>query len=673
MGASRLLSPYLHGLAFLGGFSVMLLEMCAFRVLATEFGSSIYVTGVLLALVMIALSAGYYFGGRASQHRSIGYLLRVVLGAVVYVAVTGLFLSEPLLDACFALRQAFQGSLAIHAVPPAAATVLLYAAPMVALSHVSPFLIKTLAAQGGPAARGVGSTAGNLMAVSNVGSITGTLLPSFVFIPLLGVPTTLWIFIGLMSAALVAGFALFRQRAAATVTAALLLVASGVGAVRADGLLAPSRFGTLVFSDESLYGNVKIFRLTDDEGDTALQYMPSRGFIHSVVYPDRPLKDQFTTAYVNVGLAREARRYLILGSALGGVVAAILAADPKAEVTAVEIDGLVTDLSRRYVPSINQPRVRFVVEDARLFLRENRDAYDYIVVDVFAGEQLPAHCVTQEFFALAHSRLAPGGVMQMNTNLWDFQVLSGLEPSVPMVPAHHLHSALLRAGFASLFQSDFFESGHLYAFREPVTLEEVRGMLARQARNEAQPVDLRASLAAAALHLLPVPDSRRELPPLSDTWVPEHVLHLKDNFDGYLAALALARQRPEWTQQVQEAGSAQLRLISARHYAQAATLHAATSGGYKAYMKGEGGARFCAEVAGWAAQAPADMFSQMARYLHTRVVRHCGERFTERASRPGTSPAERALGQYARAARLLERNQGAAALPLLLEALAHAS
>src|SRR5687768_11753477 len=95
--SSRFLSPYLHSLAFLGGFSVMLLEMCAFRVLATEFGSSIYVTGVLLALVMIALSAGYYFGGRASQHRSIGYLLRVVLGAVVYVALTGIFLSEPLL------------------------------------------------------------------------------------------------------------------------------------------------------------------------------------------------------------------------------------------------------------------------------------------------------------------------------------------------------------------------------------------------------------------------------------------------------------------------------------------------------------------------------------------------------------------------------------------------
>ncbi len=197
---TRAASAYLHALAFLGGFGVMLLEMCAFRVLATTFGTSIYVTGVLLALVMIALSGGYYLGGRFSRRHSLSFLLWVLLGAVGYVAVTGLWLSEALLDACFALRGALRGSLASHAVPPAVATLVLYAGPMVALSQVSPFLIKELAArtsQGGREARGVGSTAGNLMALSTLGSIAGTLLPSFVFIPLLGVPTTLWIFLGL--------------------------------------------------------------------------------------------------------------------------------------------------------------------------------------------------------------------------------------------------------------------------------------------------------------------------------------------------------------------------------------------------------------------------------------------------------------------------------------------
>jgi hypothetical protein len=352
-------------------------------------------------------------------------------------------------------------------------------------------------------------------------------------------------------------------------------------------------------------------------------------------------------------------------------VAAILEADPRAEVTAVEIDPLVTELARRLVPRLDGPRVRFVVEDARLFLREDTGAYDYIVVDVFAGEQLPAHCVTQEFFALAYARLAPGGVLQINTNLWDFQVLTGLEPSVPPIPVHHVHSALLRAGFASLFQSDFFENGHLYAFREPTSLEEVRGLLTAQARDAARPEDLRATMAIAALHVLPVPDTRRQLRPLSDTWVPEHVLHLKDNFGGYLEALGRASQRPEWNHQVRDAGASELRLITARHYAQAATTHAPTDEGFSAYMASEEGTRFCAEVLAWASREPPAAYTQLARYLHTRVVRRCGRFLAEQTS--DTSPGARALGQYARAVQHLSANRGAAALPLLLDVLAHAS
>ncbi|HEX8704455.1 MAG TPA: fused MFS/spermidine synthase [Myxococcaceae bacterium] len=673
---TRAASTYLHGLAFLGGFGVMLLEMCAFRVLATTFGTSIYVTGVLLALVMIALSAGYYLGGRFSRRHSLGFLLWVLLGAAGYVAVTGLWFSEALLDACFALRGVLRGSLASHAVPPAVATLVLYAGPMVALSQVSPFLIKLLAAgasQGGPEARGVGSTAGNLMALSTLGSIAGTLLPSFVFIPLLGVPTTLWIFLGLMGPTLGVGFLLARQRSGVAATSAALLVVAGAGVLWAPGKEATeSRLGQLVFSAESLYSSVKIFRATDEDRDTVLYYMPSRSFVHSAVYPDRPLKDQFTNSYLHLGLARGARRYLILGSALGGAAAAILEADPRAEVTAVEIDPLVTELARRLVPRLDGPRVRFVVEDARLFLREDTGAYDYIVVDVFAGEQLPAHCVTQEFFALAHARLAPGGVLQINTNLWDFQVFTGLEPSFPPIPVHHVQSALLRVGFASLFQSDFFENGHLYAFREPTSLEEVRGLLEAQARDTSRPEDLRATMAIAALHVLPVPEERRQLRPLSDTWVPEHVLHLKDNFGGYLEALGRASHlRPGWKQRVQRTSAPDLRLIVARHYALAANTHGATDEGFRAYMASEEGTGFCAEVLAWASREPPAAYMQLARYLHTRVVRRCGRSLAEQPA--DTSPGARALGQYARAVQHLSANRGAAALPLLLDVLAHAS
>ncbi|QSQ13724.1 hypothetical protein [Myxococcus landrumensis] len=54
---------------------------------------------------------------------------------------------------------------------------------------------------------------------------------------------------------------------------------------------------------------MRIFRSQDDDGDEKLEFMPSRDSVHSTVYPGRPLKDQFTTAYANVRLARGANRY----------------------------------------------------------------------------------------------------------------------------------------------------------------------------------------------------------------------------------------------------------------------------------------------------------------------------------------------------------------------------
>lgn len=668
---SRSFSLYLHGLAFLGGFNVMLLEMCAFRVLQTTFGSSIYVTGVLLALVMIALSGGYYLGGRFSQRNaSLEFLLGVISLAVVYVWVTGGLLSEPLLDFSFGLRKVFSSGLAGHLVPPAVATLIFYMGPMLALSHVSPFLIRLLATH----PRGVGATAGNLMAVSNVGSIVGTTLPSFVLIPLLGVPTTLGIFIGSLGLVVVTGLVLVRKRAPVAVAAGVVVLAAAVATPVAHDAWAARASATAerpIFESESLYGNVKIFRSQDDDGDEKLEFMPSRDYVHSTVYPGRPLKDQFTTAYANVGLSRGAGRYLILGTALGGVVSAILEANPQAQITAVEIDPLVMDLAQRYLPAMRSPNVRRVVEDARLFLREDTQEYDYIVVDIFSGEQIPAHCVSQEFFSLALARLAPDGVLQMNTNLWDFHITTGLEEPAPFVPVRHIHSALLRAGFASLFQSDFFEHGHLYAFRKATPEAEVRRALVQGALDPAVEPNLRASYGMTALALVPIPDAERELRPFTDNWLPEHLLHLKDNFDQYLRALARARQLPEWKFQVEAAGDGQLRFISARHYADVGASGAPSYDGYRAYMKGDGGTAYCQEVLAWARQAPSStLFLDLSRYLHTRVIHACERSLESQGTElPGAGTSEGAFRRYVSAALLVDDNKGAKAVPLLEEIL----
>ena len=51
------------------------------------------------------------------------------------------------------------------------------------------------------------------------------------------------------------------------------------------------------------------------------------------------------------------------------------------------------------------------VGDGRAFLKRMPARYDFVILDAFRGEVLPAHLVTREAFAEARARLAEGGIL----------------------------------------------------------------------------------------------------------------------------------------------------------------------------------------------------------------------------------------------------------------------
>ncbi|MDA0747872.1 MAG: fused MFS/spermidine synthase, partial [bacterium] len=57
----------LKAIAFLAGAALMGLEIVGSRILAPYFGSSIFVWGSLIGVVLAALSAGAYMGGRLAD------------------------------------------------------------------------------------------------------------------------------------------------------------------------------------------------------------------------------------------------------------------------------------------------------------------------------------------------------------------------------------------------------------------------------------------------------------------------------------------------------------------------------------------------------------------------------------------------------------------------------
>src|SRR5665648_418597 len=70
----------LYSVVFVCGGALMGLELLAARVLAPVMGNSIFVWGSIIASFMIALSLGYWLGGRIADRYGAARSLGVVIG-----------------------------------------------------------------------------------------------------------------------------------------------------------------------------------------------------------------------------------------------------------------------------------------------------------------------------------------------------------------------------------------------------------------------------------------------------------------------------------------------------------------------------------------------------------------------------------------------------------------
>jgi hypothetical protein len=80
------------------GFFVMAVELLSGRILAPNFGSSIYVWGGVITIFMLALSIGYLLGGRLSLHspslRKLSFILMIAAVTTTPVVFAGDFVLD---------------------------------------------------------------------------------------------------------------------------------------------------------------------------------------------------------------------------------------------------------------------------------------------------------------------------------------------------------------------------------------------------------------------------------------------------------------------------------------------------------------------------------------------------------------------------------------------------
>lgn len=533
----------LLAISFAGGFFIMVLEICGLRVLATHLGSSVFVTGTLLTLYMVLLSAGYYAGGLLSSRwgRAPRTLLGLMLAAALYAGLLHALWLDELGSAGFAVREALEGHPFLQPILPAALlTLLLYGPPVLVLSMISPFLIRLRAARpaaaGGPAASAsdAGVQAGFFMSLSTIGSIAGTMLSSYVSVPMAGVRWTVLVasvaFFALVSVAwLRVGAALPRSR---LLRAASVLGAALVGLL-SSGFRAAPQDPNLLYRAESHYGELEVYQAEDDAGRRILTYHPSRVYMHSMLFPEQPLWDLEGDMYFMSGLVRPPRNVLVLGSAAGGALRGLTLAFPGARLVGVDLDPKVHEVATQ-VFGVDPSVAQLVTADARVFLTESVEAFDLIIVDLFAGEFIPSHCVGREFFELVRRHLSPRGSVFINTNMNDipFEVSAASEP---FRGVRHLQATLRAAGFEHMIENGFFNA--IYAFAEDMPIERFRAALEREWRASERPAPLRAAAGLALYSSFAVADDRVGYRPFTDAWTPDFLIELKGNESAIYEAL----------------------------------------------------------------------------------------------------------------------------------------
>lgn len=153
----------------------------------------------------------------------------------------------------------------------------------------------------------------------------------------------------------------------------------------------------LIIFDNKTFGRVMIL-------DSIFQLSEKDEFIYHEMMVHVPLLSQTNPEKV-----------LVIGGGDGGVVREILKHPSIKNVVHCEIDGVVVEMSRKFLPDISQgafedPRVELIIGDGIKFVKETDQQFDAIIVDSTEPVGPAKVLFTEDFFAACQQHLTPNGV-----------------------------------------------------------------------------------------------------------------------------------------------------------------------------------------------------------------------------------------------------------------------
>ena len=165
----------------------------------------------------------------------------------------------------------------------------------------------------------------------------------------------------------------------------------------------------ILFSDKSPFQKVEIFESDSDLGrvltldDLMMTTEGDEFFYHEMI------------THIPMMTHKCPETVLVIGGGDGGTIREVLKHDTVKKVVLCEIDGMVIDACKKYLPTIacelDNPKCEILVEDAIEYMKDKKDMFDIVLIDstdpMGPGEGL----FTDEFYTNVKNSLKKGGIM----------------------------------------------------------------------------------------------------------------------------------------------------------------------------------------------------------------------------------------------------------------------
>lgn len=396
---------------FLAGFSLMVVEITASRVVAPLIGASIFTWTAVIGVTLLGLSIGSFVGGVVADrylatygHKVLAHTLlsaAVLVGAIVPISQhLGLVLDQEVSIVSMAVI----------------VSVMLFLLPALALGALSPIIFKLYASD----IDHLGEKYGRMSGIWSLGSIAGVFITGFYFIPSIGTAYTLYA----VAAVLLTLFYFFystnlsttRQkndiRFLMTLTLVLLLLMVFVYQQRAGDRSA------IIFEKETPYYLARVldYALYPEYGKNRILLLDIDP--HSL-QTERTSKRFYTDIYPAFSVfSNSINRIHVVGGGAYTLPIHLKKQYPQASVSVSEIDPTLEGIARTYF-NLGAYDISTELGDARIKFAHpptsSEGKYDLVYGDAYNSFiSVPWHLLTKEYLADVRTHLNPGGVYAIN-------------------------------------------------------------------------------------------------------------------------------------------------------------------------------------------------------------------------------------------------------------------